>query len=421
MPSKLMNHAVIVDGASSGAYLAPALRSYGVQCIHVISSSGLPAAHQRQFHGADYVSTVVHDGDLEKTLAALRGLDIGVVLNGQDSGLELADTIADALAIPWRNPLSTSPTRRDKFLMAQAVRRAGLNAPRQFRSTSPHEVVDWARTQPLPLVLKPTRSAGVAGVKVCRSLEQVAAAAQAILAMPSYFNEANEAIVAQSYLEGQEYIVDSVSFDGHHKLISLWQVDRERTHSPRLEKMVVVDHNEARYRHLIDYAFKVLDALDMRFGPSHLEVMDTAEGPSLVELNARLHGSLDPRLTTAVTGRSHVAATVEAFLNPDRFLRTLGEADTFSGFCGHVLLLSSRAGELRRDFVWDSIRALPSFVSLKKWVERGQRIEVTTDLRTAMGVVGLYGADAHAVLRDWQQVRQLEAAFFAQADAVVQA
>jgi len=421
MRNKLMSHAVIVDGASSGAFLAPAFRSYGVQCIHVISSSGLPAAHQRQFHGPDYVRTIVHEGRLEDTLAALQGYDIGVVLNGQDSGLELADALGDALAIPWRNPLSTSAARRDKFLMADTVRRAGLRAPRQFRSTSPREVVEWARTQSLPLVLKPTRSAGVAGVKVCRSIEQVQAAADAILAMPSYFNEANEAIVAQSYLEGQEYIVDSVSFDGRHKLVSLWQVDRDRSHSPRLEKMVVVDHNDAKYRPLIDYAFQVLDALDMRYGPSHLEIMDTAEGPSLVELNARLHGSLDPRLTTAVTGRSHVSVTVEAFLNPDRFMRTLAEPDTFSGFCGHVLLLSSRAGELRRDFIWDSIRRLPSFVSLKQWVEQGQRIQVTTDLRTAMGVVGLYGPDAQTVLSDWQQVRALEAAFFEQVDAVVAA
>jgi ATP-grasp domain len=419
MPSKLMTHAVIVDGASSGAYLAPAFRSYGVQCIHVISSETLPPAHQKQFHAQDYVRTILHNGRLEDTLASLGGYDIGVVLNGQDSGLELADTIADRLVVHCRNPLRSSATRRDKYLMIDAVRRAGLRAPEQCASTSPSELLAWARAhRTLPIVLKPTRSAGVAGVKICRSLDQVEAAAQDILSMASYFNERNEMIVAQSYSEGQEYIIDSVSYDGRHKLISLWQVDRDRTHSPRLEKMVVVDHNEPEYRHLIDYAFQVLDALDMHYGPSHLEIIDTAQGPTVVELNARLHGSLDPRLTTAVTGKNHVSATVQAFLNPDHFLRTLESVDSFSGFCGHVLLLSPRSGILRRDFVWDAIERLPSFVSLKKWAEVGHRLSVTTDLRTALGVVGLYHADFDAVLQDWRRLRALETEFFAESDVV---
>jgi biotin carboxylase len=422
MPRKLINHVVIVDGASSGAYLAPAFRSHGVQCIHVISSDSLPLTHQKQFYAPDYVRTIVHRGDLEQTLAALRGYDVGVILNGQDSGLELADTLADCLGVHWRNPLHSSSARRDKFLMIDAVRRAGLLAPEQCRASSPAQLVAWTQAHgSMPVVLKPTRSAGVAGVKICSSLEQVEAAAHDILAMTSYFNERNEQIVAQSYSEGQEYIVDSVSFDGHHKLVSLWQVDRARVHAPRLDKMVVVDHNDSQYRHLVDYAFRVLDALDFRYGPSHLEIIDTKQGPTIVELNARLHGSLDPRLTTAVTGKNHVSSTVEAFLNPDHFLRTLNVPDTFSGYCGHVLLVSHGCGVLQRDFVWDAIERLPSFVSMKKWAEIGRSVEVTTDLRTALGVVGLYSEESETVLRDWKCLRQMEEEFFQDASVLTPA
>ena len=134
-----------------------------------------------------------------------------------------------------------------------------------------------------------------------------------------------------------------------------------RPHAPRLDKMLVLNHADPRYAPLLDYAAAVLDALDVRFGPTHLELFDTADGPTIVELNARLHGSLDPRLTSAVSGENHVSAAVEAVLHPELFGDVAAPTD-FRGYCGHVLLLSSRNGVLRQDFTWQAIQALPSFV-----------------------------------------------------------
>ena len=98
------------------------------------------------------------------------------------------------------------------------------------------------------------------------------------------------------------------------KVVSLWEVERDRRHSPRLEKMLVVDHTEIRFREVIAYAAQVLDAVGLHYGPSHLELIVTADRPTIVELNSRLHGSLDPRLPR------------------------------FKGFCGHILLVSPKAG-----------------------------------------------------------------------------
>ncbi|MBL3950502.1 carboxylate--amine ligase, partial [Bacteroides thetaiotaomicron] len=79
-----------------------------------------------------------------------------------------------------------------------------------FHSTSVDEAVEWARVQgTLPLVVKPARSAGVTGGKICRTLAQVEAAARDVLATRSLYNQPNDDIVIQSYSEGQEYIVDS--------------------------------------------------------------------------------------------------------------------------------------------------------------------------------------------------------------------
>jgi biotin carboxylase len=419
MKKQLLDTVAIVDGASTSAHLAPAFRSYGVKCVHILSSESLPARLEAQINHADYVRSVVHRGDVQQTADALRDLDISVVLPGGGSGIELASWLADALDVPLRNPVELAAARRDKFEQIETLQRAGLRTPQQFQSRSSAEVVDWARTQArLPVVVKPTRGAGVKGVKICRTLAQVEEAADNVLATRSYYGEVQEEILVQSYSEGQEYIVDAVSFDGQHKVVSLWEVERDRGHSPRLEKMLVVDHTETRFREVIAYAAEVLDAVGLHYGPSHLELIVTAHGPTIVELNSRLHGSLDPRLTTAVTGENQVSVTVEAFVNPTLFKQTLNELPRFNGFCGHILLVSPKTGVLKKDFAWDLIEQLPSCVSVKRWAKAGDRLNVTTDLQTALGMVGLFDGQFDRLIADWKSIRQIEQRFFSDSEAL---
>ena len=417
MKKQLIDTVAIVDGASTSVHLAPAFRAYGVKCVHILSSESLPERLQAQINHGDYVRSVVHRGDVRQTADALRDLDITVVLPGGGSGIELAAWLAEELHVPLRNPVELAAARRDKFEQIECLKRAGVRTPQQFQARSADSIVEWTRSfGRLPVVVKPTRGAGVKGVKICRTLTQVEQAARDIRQSTSYYGEVQEDILVQSYSEGQEYIVDAVSFDRHHKVVSVWEVERDRGHSPRLEKMLVVDHTEPRFRDMIAYAFEVLDAVGLHYGPSHMELIVTDEGPTIVELNSRLHGSLDPRLTTAVTGENHISATVEAFLNPSLFKQTLDEAPRFSGFCGHVLLVSPRAGVMNEDFPWASIEQLPSCVSVKRWVKTGDKLSVTTDLQTALGTVGLFDARFDRLVADWKAIREIENRFFANAD-----
>jgi biotin carboxylase len=419
MKKQLIDTVAIVDGASTSAHLAPAFRSYGVKCVHILSSESLPERLQAQINHTDYVRSVVHRGDVRQTADALRDLDISVVLPGGGSGIELASWLADELNVPLRNPVELAAARRDKYEQIETLKRAGVRTPQQFQSRSPAAIVDWARAHArLPVVIKPTRGAGVKGVKICRTLAEVEEAAENVLATKSYYDETQEEILVQSYSEGQEYIVDSVSFDGLHKVVSVWEVERDRRHSPRLEKMLVVDHTETRFRELISYAEQVLNAVGLHYGPSHMELIVTSEGPTIVELNSRLHGSLDPRLTTAVTGENQISATVEAFVNPTLFKQTLNETPRFNGFCGHVLLVSPTTGVLSRDFAWEMVEQLPSCVSVKRWVKTGDQLNVTTDLQTALGMVGLFDARFDQLIADWRAIRQIEQRFFAEEETL---
>ena len=65
---------------------------------------------------------------------------------------------------------------------------------------------------------------------------------------------------------------------------------------------------------LVPYTFGVLDALGIKHGPSHGEVMLTNTGPCLVEMNCRTHGgdgSWVPLARGLTGGYCQVRAAVE--------------------------------------------------------------------------------------------------------------
>lgn len=184
---KLISTVAIVDGASTSTYLAPAFRSYGVQCVHVLSSESLPERLKEQINHSDYIRSVVYQNDISALAEILKDLQIDVVLPGGGSGIELAAELAEALDVPYKNPVHLAKARRHKFEQVDILSRNGLLTPKQYQSEQVDGIVEWARTHlTLPVVVKPNRGAGVSGVKVCQTLCQVREAAENILNSKSY-------------------------------------------------------------------------------------------------------------------------------------------------------------------------------------------------------------------------------------------
>ena len=80
---------------------------------------------------------------------------------------------------------------------------------------------------------------------------------------------------------------------------------------------VPIDSPEAQI--IVPYVRQVLDALGLKNGPSHGEVILTKDGPCLVEMNCRARGGDGNwrSLAKALTGGySQVEAAVDAYLDP---------------------------------------------------------------------------------------------------------
>lgn len=119
-----------------------------------------------------------------------------------------------------------SLARRNKYLMGEKVRSAGVRAVKQQLCTTLSEVREFLDTlidrsganRPLKSVVKPVQSAGTDDVFLCTSLEEAELAFQRILGKINGIGLLNESVLVQEFLEGKEYVVDKVSKDGVHKV-----------------------------------------------------------------------------------------------------------------------------------------------------------------------------------------------------------
>jgi hypothetical protein len=178
-------------------------------------------------------------------------------------------------------------------------------------------------------------------------------------------------------------------------------------HMAVYDSMQWLPYDPAEHRELLEYTFGVLDAVGIRFGAGHSEIMMTADGPRLLETAARLHGGGHPRFCRLATGDSQI----------DRIVRsTLGGTDLPAGYelrqhLMVVFLLSRQTGLVRNAEIYDQVRALPSYQTASVAVRNGDQVQATSDLFSslALGLVVLAHADADQVQADYDRVREIEA------------
>jgi biotin carboxylase len=413
--------AAVVDGYSVGCYLPAAFAKLGVDVVHVQSTAELNPKLQAPDLTAYRANLVCADGEaregmegmagIDETAAALAAYPLVAVLPGAEPGVQLADALSERMGLAT-NGTAMSAARRDKFLMIEALRAAGIRCARQFSSSSPEELAAWAeREGSYPVVVKPQRSAGSDSVSICHDADEVARSARTILDVDDLFCEANTTVLVQSYLDGPEFVIDTVSADGDRYVCGAWQylktVDAGR---PLYERDIVLDPADAPVPDLIAYVDTVLDALAIRHGPTHAEVIMTADGPALVELGARLNGALHPDYQDRCFGTNQADATALAYARPDEFRRRLGGRVYEKRAAGMVYNSRTRRDGVVRAIdqaVVDEIEALPSVYRVVLRLRPGDRIRPTRELRTSPLRVDLMADDEAQITVDQKTIAEL--------------
>lgn len=286
---------IIVDGYSTGAGLVKGFERHGIQCIHIQSQPTIPQVYLHTFEPNNYYKNFVYPGDLVTFSKKLEYYQPEFIIPGAECGIELADKLSEALGLSTTNGSQLSECRRNKYLMWQQAKEAGLQVIPSFKAYTLYDLLKWAsQQQNWPLVVKPLTSAGGEGVKVCNSFVDCEQAYQEIVTNKTNmlgFN--NEAVLIQHYISGDEYVVNTVSHAGNHKLCELWSYSRyERPHGKQIYNTAkAINYDEGEHKEIVQYAITSIEALGINYGPAHVEIIKNKNGCYLIELGARLMGA----------------------------------------------------------------------------------------------------------------------------------
>lgn len=324
--------ALIVDGHSSGRYYPETLKDQGYTCVHV-QSTKKPIKALGAIDKTPYAHEFIYEGDLEKLAEEINRKypgQIACVIAGSEAGVSLADELSEKLGVR-SNGTKKSKARRDKYEMVEVLRSQGIKTVEHFKSKDLTEILSWTKKHgKWPVVLKPISSAGTDGVYICNNEKEVEAAYQVIKGKKNVFEQENFEVLVQSYLDGQEYVVNSIncidpaSGKPYHFVNDIWLCKKQEFHGHRIydyERLLSFD-GEAQ-RKLVAYINNVLEALEINYGPSHAEVMLTADGPILVEVASRFSGGTNPGMSMMCVGYNPLELAVLSFTDPKKFFTAI--------------------------------------------------------------------------------------------------
>jgi biotin carboxylase len=402
-------HVVLVDAYAPSRGLAPEFRNAGFECVRVQSTSNVPKVYQGALNLDDYVCNLVHRGNIEETTRAVSAFDPVAVIPGGELGVELADALSAALGAP-SNGTALSSARRNKYAMIERIATCGLRAAKQLLIENEEHLEAWHDSIGGQIVVKPVMSAAGDGVAFCQTPEESVKSYRSLLGRENVFSQLNYGVVAQEYVVGTEYIVNTVSRGGRHHVCDIWRTGRISLNGITdllVESNLVEAESEVPQR-LMPYARDVLDALGLRYGPAHLEIKLTPQGPCLVEAAARISGGDLPYFTRDAVGESQIDWIVDSYVRPDRFDARCGEPYRIARHFGWAALASPYDGILKSYRGLDTIRVLESFHELRILVKPGERIRPTVDdLSYPVTVTLLHDAES-IVLRDLRTIRYLD-------------
>jgi biotin carboxylase len=436
---------VLVDPLSTGVMLQKRLFALGYRIILVWSDRSQAPSREKHFVTSgfvkdDFAGVILHESDdhLDQTVNAILAIstDIAAVMCGSEHGVLLEDAIAKSLRVALGNTLVRSSglldrtTKVDKHAQANIVRKAGLSAVKEMLARSEEDVAAFLKevADDTPgakaFVVKPQTGAGSVGVTFCDSEEAVWKAYHKILAgehkahcKSKYKHYHQAGVLLQEYLNGEEYIVNSVIRNGEVKTTAMFKYDKRPYNGAPFvcfSKELMVLGDEPQLEEIVDYAEQVLKAVNFENGAIHAEIMYIqGRGPVLVELNCRLHGGNGQWVQPAnlCMGYDQLSVFMDVYLNdgkdlwnslPARPMRSLAS-------CQQVKMRTHIQGILKGVIPeqWERILSLPSYVSHTFGVQPGEQLIKTIDMPSVPGEVTLVHKDKAVLARDYETLNTI--------------
>jgi biotin carboxylase len=269
-------------------------------------------AGERQSTGAQHYAVADYRriGDILPIARTWHAADpFDAVASFTEYGLEPASRCAIDLGVPGDNLTAVLRTR-DKTRTRDLLNRNGLSPVRHRVCTALADARDFMAEQGgQAIVLKPPAgglSEGVFIVETEAQLPQRWAWTRLVASGP---------ILAEEYLSGPEYSVESISHHGRHEVV---MVTEKLTTGP--PGFVEIGHQVParlgpREGDGIDQLIgNFLNLIGQQTGPVHSELRNTPSGPRLIEAQTRIGGDQIWEMCEMVSGADMISETFAALL-----------------------------------------------------------------------------------------------------------
>ena len=340
----------------------------------------------------------------EETLQMVKDRNPRLVIAGTDKGISLATHLAHDLGLPGNDPKYIDQMIY-KDRMQEALKNAGLRHIRSAVISTYDEAREFFRICG-KVVLKPLDGAATVGVCVCQNEEELK---NAVDLNQRYAANRNGTFLIQEFIDGVEYVVDTVSCNGR-----VWPTLVQRYHVKEFPGYgMIYDYIEYlplkdTDSELIEYAVNAIKTIGVENGVSHNEFFMDEHGPVLVEVNVRpCGGSEKASFQDMIYAYHETAIGLQCLLEPESFAQFMDELpDDLAGYGAYKSLIMYRDTFVKHSHVKEICDSL-STCRYELLRGDGELYPRTIDLHTQGGSIYLAGKKED-VYRDLHYIQMLE-------------
>lgn len=184
---------------------------------------------------------------------------------------------------------------RNKLEMRKLLNKLDISTVNYSECRNQQDIEDFFKQVGQPIIIKPYDGAGSKKVSIIEKLEDVTSALR--------WTSGAKSLIAEEYIEGDEYSVEAISYNGQHKILAI--TAKETTGRPNFIEtghQMPADLDLNIREKIQDVTLGLLKAIGHKEGPTHTEIKIRENTPYIIESHTRYGGDRIWELLYLTTG-----------------------------------------------------------------------------------------------------------------------
>ncbi len=281
-----------------------------------------------------------------------------------------AAAVAQALGLPMHSPQTVAWVHHKPAMRARLAE-CGVDDTPAAVVRDADELREFVREHGYPCIAKPAVGAGSFGVRRILGPGDVAEAFRAA-AEPTAWTSGG--VLVEVLHQGPQFSVEAFSEAGRHQVVCVTRKYSEPRCYVELGHVAPAGLAPADQEAVAAYVGEVLTALGIAFGPTHTELVLTADGPRIIETHIRLAGDDIPYLVRDALGVDLVRYTAR---------QSLGERGLLDELRAELALAAAAAP--RHAAVWYAVTQAAALLESVSGEDRVRALEHVDEVKVFFG------------------------------------